>query len=146
VSRSLEREGLFDLVNLTILVVAAVICVYPLWFVVVASFSAPRAVASGLVILLPREITFEGYREVLKYAPLWRGYLNTVLYTVLGTLINVLCTLSGGYALSREELPARRLMTFLFAFTLIFNPGLIPRYLLVRNLGLLNRLWSCPTR
>ncbi len=138
----LDRQPLFDAVNLLLLTLAALVCLYPLWFVVVASFSAPRQVAGGAVILLPKEITFEGYHEVFRYSPLWRGYWNTIVYTVLGTLVNVVCTLGGGYALSREDLPARGLFTFAFAFTLVFNSGLIPRYLLVRNLGMLNSLWA----
>jgi putative aldouronate transport system permease protein len=138
----LERERFFDTVNLVLLVISALVCVYPLWFVVIASFSAPRQVAGGAVMLLPREITFEGYREVFRYGPLWKGYYNTIVYTVFGTAVNVACTLGAGYALSREDLPARRFFTFAFAFTLVFNSGLIPRYLLIRNLGMLNTLWS----
>jgi putative aldouronate transport system permease protein len=142
VRRRLDRQAVFDTVNLLLLTIAALLCLYPLWFVVIASFSAPRQVASGAVILLPKEITFEGYHEVFKYGPLWRGYFNTIVYTVLGTLVNVVCTLGGGYALSRDDLPARGFFTFAFALTLVFNSGLIPRYLLVRNLGMLNTLWA----
>ena len=141
-NQRLERERLFDAINGALLVAAAVICLYPLWFVIIASFSAPREVNGGRVILLPREITFEGYREVFKYGPLWRGYFNTVLYTVIGTAINAVLTLTAGYALSREDMPARNFFTFAFAFTLIFNSGLIPRYLLIRNLGMLNTTWA----
>lgn len=140
--KALERERLFDTVNLFLLLVAAAICLYPLWFVVIASFSAPRQVNSGAVVLLPKEITFEGYVEVFKYSPLWRGYYNTIVYTVVGTIVNVVLTVTAGYALSRDDMPARGFFTFAFAFTLVFNSGLIPRYLLIRNLGMLNTMWA----
>jgi len=141
-SNSLQKERGFDAVVVGILLIAAFISLYPLWFVVIASFSAPRQVNAGNVILIPREITFDGYSEVFSYGPLWRGYLNTILYAVVGTAINVAVTLTAGYALSRPETPARGFFTFAFVFTMIFNSGLIPRYLLVRNLGLLNTMWA----
>ncbi len=137
---ALQREKLFDTVNMGILFVLAAITMYPLYFVVIASFSAPEQVNAGKVVLLPHEITFEGYKEVLKYGPLWRGYINTILYTVVGTSINVALSLTAGYALSRDDLPAKKFLTVLFSFALFFNGGLIPRYLLVKNLGLLNNI------
>lgn len=141
-STSLHRERLFDTANLALLVFFAAVTLYPLYFVVIASFSAPVEVNAGKVVLWPRSVTFEGYREVLRYAPLWRGYLNTILYTVIGTLINVALSLTAGYALSRDDLPARRLLAIVFSFALFFQGGLIPRYLLVKNLGLINNIGS----
>lgn len=133
-----HRERLFDAVNMAILAFCALLTLYPLYFVVIASFSAPADVSLGRVVLWPRGVTGEGYREVLRYAPLWRGYLNTILYTTIGTLINVSLSLSAGYALSRDDLPAKRAIAVVFSAALFFQGGLIPRYLLVRNLGLMD--------
>ncbi len=140
--RTIDREPLFDAVNLFVVLAAAVVAMYPLYFVVIASISGPTAVNTGRVILLPRELTLQGYREVLRHDPIWRGYANSIYYTVVGTVINVSLTIAAGYALSRKDLPLRRLFTFVFVFTLFFQGGLIPRYLLVRNLGLMNTVWA----
>jgi putative aldouronate transport system permease protein len=118
------------------------LCVYPLYFVVIASFSSPVEVSNGRVIILPKTVTLEGYMEVFSYIPLWRGYVNTIAYTIIGTSVNVILTICAGYALSRADLPGRQILTFIFTFTMIFQGGLVPRYLLVRDLGLLNTTWS----
>ncbi len=140
--KHLSSDTVFDVINFTLLTIGFLLTVYPLYFVVIASFSDPVAVNSGQVILLPKRITLDGYREVFAYDPLWRGYANTFIYTGLGTIINLIMTLGAGYALSRKDLWGRRFFTFMFAFTMIFNGGLIPRFLLVRNLGILNTVWA----
>ena len=135
-----HSDRIFETLNLTLLTAGFILCVYPLWFVLIASFSDPAMVNTGGVTVVPRGFTFDGFREVLAYNPLWKGYLNTVIYTVLGTAVNVGCTLPAGYALSRKDLKGRGFFTLFFAFTMIFNGGLIPRFLLVRNLGLMNTM------
>lgn len=137
-----ERTGAFDVINITVLTLGFFLCIYPLYFVVIASFSDPIMVNTGKVILFPRGLTLDGYREVLAYSPLWKGYLNTLLYTVTGTLISASLTISAGYALSRKDLPGRNFFTLFFSFTMIFSGGLIPRFLLVKNLGLINTMWA----
>ena len=135
-----HSDRIFETLNLTFLTAGFILCVYPLWFVLIASFSDPAMVNTGGVTVVPRGFTFDGFREVLAYNPLWKGYLNTVIYTVVGTAVNVGCTLPAGYALSRKDLKGRGFFTLFFAFTMIFNGGLIPRFLLVRNLGLMNTM------
>ncbi|MGP9033697.1 carbohydrate ABC transporter permease [Glutamicibacter mysorens] len=121
------------------LILAAVI--YPLWFIVVASFSDPRAVATGEVTLLPQGFGLTGYEMILADDRIWTGYRNTILYSVLGTAVNLLVTLPAAFAMSRREFRPRRIIMFLFAFTMFFGGGLIPMFLLVKQVGLLNNMW-----
>lgn len=121
------------------LVVAAII--YPLWFVVIASFSDPTAVSTGTVTILPRGFTFAGYQKILQDSRIWVGYRNTLIYSIVGTVVNLVVTIPSAYALSRREFRPRRVIMFLFVFTMFFGGGLIPSYLLMKQLGLLNSMW-----
>ena len=124
------------------LITLAVIAVlYPLWFVVIASFSNPNKVAAGDVLLLPKGITFVGYAKVFANARIWRGYLNTIIYSVVGTALNLAVTIPCAFALSRKEFKPRRVILFLFTVTMFIAGGLIPNYLLYKQLGLLNSMW-----
>ncbi len=114
---------------------------YPIWFVAIASVSAPDLVQSGQVLLFPRGVNSFGYEQIFADARIWQGYRNTLTYAVVGTAINMLVTIPAAYALSRREFRARRVLIFFFAFTMFFNGGLIPNYLLYRDLGLLNTMW-----
>lgn len=111
---------------------------YPILYVVSASFSAPDAVTSGRLVLLPVDFTLEGYKYVLQYKEIWTGYANTILYTVLGTGVNLAVTLTCAYALSREELMGRNGLMVFFMITMYVSGGLIPGYLNVKSLGLVN--------
>ena len=115
---------------------------YPLYFVVIASISDPIAVYEGRVILYPIKPTLEGYGRILSYSSLFVGYKNTLFYTLLGTSINIVLTITSGYALSRKELVGRNVMMMGVMFTMIFSGGMIPNYLLVRSLGLYNTMWA----
>lgn len=124
------------------LIALAVIAVlYPLWFVVIASFSNPNKVAAGDVFLLPKGVTFVGYAKVFANARIWRGYLNTIIYSVVGTAVNLAVTIPCAFALSRKEFKPRRVILFLFTVTMFIAGGLIPNYLLYKQLGLLNSMW-----
>ncbi len=138
-SRSDRR---FDLVNAIFLVVVCIIIGYPLWFVAVASISDPAAVESGQVWLWPVDLTLDGYRRVFDEPAIWTGYRNTIVYTVIGVLIHLAIVLPCAYALSRKELVGRTAVTWYILFTMLFNGGLIPTYLVVKNLGLLDTLWA----
>lgn len=107
-------------------------------FVVSASFSSGTAVQTGRVVLWPVDISFEGYKTVFNTPTIWTGYRNSITYTVAGTLINLFMTLIAAYALSRHDLPGRNGIMLLFTFTMFFNGGLIPMYMQVQNLHLLN--------
>ena len=124
-----------------VLVLVVGVVVYPLWFVVIASFSDPAAVATGEVTLLPEGFRLDGYVQILEDGRIWRGYRNSIFYSFVGTAINMLVTLPAAFALSRREFKPRRVILFLLAFTMFFSGGLIPSYLLYRDLGMLNTVW-----
>lgn len=133
-----KGDRLFDIVNYLLLGIMSLIILYPLYFAVIASISDPTLVNSGQVFLYPRNITFEGYRLIFERDEIWRSYANTIQYTVLGTALGVIITMMIAYCLSRQDFEGRNfLMTFLM-ITMYFGGGLIPTYLLMSNLGLVN--------
>ncbi len=125
------------IINVVMFVVLLVV-MYPLVYIVSASFSSPDAVASGRVFLLPVEPTLEGYVAVFREKNIMTGYGNTIFYTVTGTVITILMTLIAAYPLSRDDLRFRSPLMLLFTFTMIFSGGMIPNYMLMRDLRLLN--------
>lgn len=135
----LDRLVDICLAILVVLILAAV--TYPIWFIIVASVSSPKAVATGQVTLLPQGLGLAGYELILGDARIWTGYKNTILYAVVGTAINLLVTLPAAFAMSRREFRPRRIIMFLFAFTMFFGGGLIPTFLLIKDLGMLNTMW-----
>ncbi|MDD6883048.1 MAG: carbohydrate ABC transporter permease [Eubacteriales bacterium] len=137
-AHKMNGDKVFDVVNYALLTLVVLIVLYPLIFVVSASISDPILVNSGEVWLLPKGITLEGYKSVLEYEMIWVGYANTIFYTIVGTAINLSLTLLTAYALSRKDLIGRNVFTMFFAFTMYFSGGLIPTYITVKNLGLLD--------
>jgi ABC-type glycerol-3-phosphate transport system permease component len=115
---------------------------YPVIYVVSASFSDPRSIMAGKVWLLPVNPNLLGYRAVLSYNRIWSGFKNSFYYAGVGTLINVLITIMAAYPLSRKDFYGRNAITFMFAFTMWFSGGLIPSYIVVRNLNLLDTRWA----
>jgi ABC-type glycerol-3-phosphate transport system permease component len=115
---------------------------WPLWFIIIASFSDPAAVWNGKVVLLPKGFNIDAYREILKYKSIWLGYRNTILYTVLGTVINLVLTICTAYPLSRKDFMPRNFFMFMFMLTMYFSGGLIPTYLVVNKLNLVNTVWA----
>ena len=124
-----------------LLLLTIVAVLYPLWFVVIASFSNPNAVAGGEVLLLPKGVTFAGYAKVFANQRIWQGYLNTIIYSVVGTAVNMAVTIPCAFALSRREFKPRRVIMFLFTVTMFISGGLIPNYLLYKALGINNTMW-----
>ena len=124
------------------LTAALIVVLYPLVYMLSASVSTPRFVNSGEMWLLPKGFTLEGFKLVLDNAKIWMGYRNTILYTVVGTLINLAVTLPAAYALSRSDFYGRQLFMILILITMFFNGGLVPTYLVVRDLGLINSMWA----
>ncbi len=135
-------DVVFEGVIYVVMGILFVIYVYPLVFVFSASFSDPTSVARGEMWLLPKGFTLAGYNQILKYKELWRGYLNTLIIVAVGVPLAMVLTFSVGYALSRKELKIRNLLTGLFVFTMFFNGGLIPTYLVVKQLNWINTLWA----
>ena len=124
---------IYVLVGLIVLTV-----LYPLIYVISCSFSSPLAVAGGKVVLLPKDVTLIGYKRVFQEKTIMTGYANTLLYTVVGTIINLVFTLPCGYALSKKSLPGRNIIMTYFMITMYFGGGMIPTFLLVKSLGLYN--------
>jgi putative aldouronate transport system permease protein len=137
-----KADKIFDFFNTLILSLALTIILYPLIFVVSASISDPNLVNLGKVFLWPRSVTFDGYRRIIQDSRIWIGYRNTILYTVSGTLINLIVTIPAAYALSRKDFYGRNIFTALFTFTMFFGGGLIPTYLMIRSFGMLNTIWA----
>ena len=135
-------DRIFDILNYVFLTLCLLIVAYPLYFIVIASVSDPTAVYAGKVILWPARFTLEGYQRILDYESFFTGYRNTVIYTVVGTIVNVLITIPGAYALSRKDLVGRNIFMMGVTFTMIFSGGLIPTYLLVISLNLYNTMWA----
>lgn len=139
--RKTASDRVVDIAIAVIITLIVLAIIYPLWFIVIASFSQPDAVASGQVILLPKGVSLSGYAKILSDSRIWIGYRNTILYTLVGTAVNLVVTIPAAFALSRREFKPRRIIMFLFAFTMFFSGGLIPSYLLIKQLGLLNSMW-----
>ena len=118
------------------------ITIYPLYFTVIASISDPKAVATGEVVWCPVGFTLDSYKQVLEYKPIWTGYANTILYTVVGTLFNLFLTIPAAYTLSKKYLPGKKVLMGFFMITMYFSGGMVPTYLLVKNLGLVNSRWA----
>ena len=114
---------------------------YPLVYILSASFSSADAITSGRMWLYPVDFSLVGYKYILKYDAIWLGYRNTLFYTFAGTLINVVMTMTCAYGLSRRGMRGRRFFTMIFTFTMIFSGGMIPNYLLMKDLRLLNTVW-----
>lgn len=136
--RKKRKTGLFDICNVIFMLLVLFVTIYPLYYTVIASFSEPGAVASGEVVLTPVGFTTDAYRRVFEYKEIWTGYANTVFYTVLGTMFNIFLTIPAAYAVSKKYLPCRQFIMMFFLITMYFGGGMVPTYLLVKNLGLLN--------
>ena len=124
------------------LTLALVIVLYPLIYIVSASISNPQTVSSGEMLLFPKEITFEGYKTIFENQSIWRGYANTIFYTALGTLVNLIVTIPCAYALSRADFSGKKFFTKFMVVTMFLSGGLIPTYLIVKNLGMINTVWA----
>jgi len=136
-----KGEKIFGVINIGIMLIIMISTLYPLYYVIIASFSDPIAVSTGAVTLLPQGFTFASFNKVIHMDNLWTAYGNTVYYSVLGTLISLALTVLGAYPLSKQRLKGRKLFTLFVLITMWFNAGMMPFYLNFQNLGLLdNRL------
>jgi putative aldouronate transport system permease protein len=131
-----------DLLIYAVLSLTALLFMYPFLYIISASFSDPAQVLEHPMLLLPIGFTLEAYKLLLSTGTIWLGYYNSIIYTVGGTILNVVVTLLAAYALSRQELTGRRVIMFFIVITLFFNGGMIPTYLIVKSLGLLDTRWA----
>ena len=129
-------------INYILLTLLLILVLYPIIYIVSCSFSSGSALMAGRVRLLPVEPTLDSYKAVFKYDSIWTGYVNSLVYTVVGTLISIVLTLFAAYPLSRDDFQGNRIFTGLFLFTMMFSGGLIPSYLLIKNLGLTDTIWA----
>lgn len=139
----IESRGdrIFNVVNYTILILVSIIVMYPLVFVLSASLSDPQTVLRGEMLLWPKGINLNSYVKIFQNKDIISGFTNTLVYTSLGTLINLTMTILAAYPLSRKDFVGRNAIMALLVFTMFFSGGLIPTYLLIKNLGMLNTLW-----
>lgn len=136
-----NSNTVYTIVIYTLAIVAALIWLYPLVFVVSASFSSPEALLSGKVFLFPVDFTLDAYKYIFQNAGILTGYRNTIFYSVVGTLYNMLLTICAAYPLSKSDLRGRGLITVMITFTMFFGGGMIPTYLNLRDLKLLDTPW-----
>ena len=137
-----RADQLFDAVNISLSFLALLIVLIPLMHVVACSFSSGQAVQGGRVTVFPVQPTLTAYEMVYNYRDIWIGYRNTIFYTFIGTFINVAFSILTAYPLSRGDLRGNGIIMKLMIFTMMFSGGLIPNYLLVKDLKLLNTAWS----
>lgn len=140
--KKINSNHLFDIVNYTVVTLFLLSVTLPLIYIVSASFSDAQAVTSGRVYLLPVGFNLEGYKAVFRNDRIMLGYGNSLFYMVAGTAINIILTILAAYPLSRKDYKPRDTIMFLFAFTMIFFPGMIPNYLLVKQLNIYDTRWA----
>ena len=131
----------FDVVNMIALTILMLIF-YPMYLCLISAISSPEEVFAGRVLLIPKGFNAEGFQRVLQNDSLWRGYLNSICYTILGTAINLALTMTGAFVLSRKTFALRGVLNWMVLITMFFGGGMIPTYLLVKNLGMLNTVWA----
>ncbi|MFS0750057.1 carbohydrate ABC transporter permease [Oceanobacillus sp. 1P07AA] len=141
-SRFSLSDKAFDRLNILFVSIITIIIIYPLIFVLSASISDPQAVNTGKMWLWPVDITFDGFQRVFQNEAIWTGYKNTIVYTIVGVLVHLFVLLPAAYALSRKELMGKKFWLWFILFTMLFNGGLIPTYLVVRNLQMLDTMWA----
>jgi len=140
--KKIKGERTFNIIVSALLIIIAVVTLYPIWFVLIASISSPVAIGAGEVLLLPKGINFQGYEMLFEDKNIWIGYRNSIIYTVTATILDLIVTIPCAYALSRKRLPYRRILMLLFTITMYFSGGTIPKYLLINSLGMINTPWS----
>uniref|UniRef100_UPI00119D0695 carbohydrate ABC transporter permease n=1 Tax=Paenibacillus terrae TaxID=159743 RepID=UPI00119D0695 len=139
----IESKGdrIFNVINYVILILVTLVVLYPLVFVLSASLSDPQTVLRGEMLLWPKGINLNSYEKIFQNKDIISGFTNTLIYTTLGTAINLVMTILAAYPLSRRDFVGRNGIMALLVFTMFFSGGLIPTYLLIKNLGMLNTLW-----
>jgi len=137
-----RKFGLFDLFNTIVLALVACATIIPLIYIAAISLSDTASVTQGKVWLWPKGLNFNAYSQVLNGIKIPRAYLNTIMYTALGTFINVFMTCLAAYPLSQREFVGRKYWMFLIVITMFLNPGIIPNYLIVKELGMIDSVWA----
>lgn len=140
--RQTVSDRIFDAVNMVVMIILCILIVYPLYYVLIASFTEPSIVASGKMLFYPEIPFLDGYVRIFEYRPIWQGYLNTAIYTMVGVLICIVTTIPAAYALSRDDLFGVKVLNLLFTFTMFFSGGIIPMFILLRTIKIYNSIWA----
>ena len=140
-SRLSQGDRIFYIIVNVVVGLLGLIVLYPLIYILSSSFSSPASVAAGKVFLFPVDFSLRGYKAVFEYQAVYTGYRNTIFYTVVGTAINIALTMMAAYPLARKSLPGKGIFTFLFTFTMMFSGGMIPNYILMKELKIINTAW-----
>lgn len=140
--RRTGADKVFDTVNVIIMALLLLVTIYPLYFVLIASISDPFEVVQGNVFLYPKGFSLDAYKNVFDEPRIWIGYRNTIFYTITGTLFSLFLTIPSAYALSKKSLPGRSLLNIYFLIPMYFSGGLIPTYLVIKSMQLVNRWYS----
>jgi len=140
--RRTSGDKMYDAIIFVVLTFIFIAVAYPLYFIIISSISDPVKVSSGQVIFWPQGFTPDGYKKVFENKMIVRGFLNSIWYSVLGVLINLAVTLPTAYALSRDDFFGRKIISFFYIITMFIGGGLIPTYLVIRDMGMLNTVWA----
>jgi len=137
-----KKDKRFILINYILLSLFLFIVLYPVWIILISSFSSPAQVAAGKVWIIPVDFSLDGYQAVFNYKLIMSGFANSFFLLILGTALCLFVSIIGAYPLSRKELYGKKSIMFIFTFTMFFGGGLIPFFILIKDLGLINSLWS----
>ena len=140
--RDSRGDKIFRFFSGLFLLLLAGIVLYPVYFIIIASFSDPDAVLAGKVVLWPVDINLDGYIKIIERTDVWLGYRNTIIYTLLTVVLSLLVTIPAGWALSRKNLPGKKFLMMYFIIPMFFGGGLIPFYNVMSSLGLINTIWA----
>ncbi len=140
--KKISQDKVVYFINYVLLAILLVVVLYPIIYIVSCSFSSGDALMTGKVKLFPVQPTLQSYKAVFKYQSIWTGYRNSIIYAIVGTLISMSLTLLAAYPLSREDFRCKKFFMVIILFTMMFSGGLIPTYMLIKNLGLLDSIWA----
>ena len=136
------EERVVDIVINVVLIILGLVALYPIWYVIIASISSPVAISTGEVVFLPKGLNIDAYKALLAEKRIWIGYRNSIVYTTAATILDLLVMIPCAYALSRHSLPGRKFFMTAFIFTMYFSGGLVPKYLVINSLGMVNTPWA----
>ncbi len=139
--KKISMDKAVNIIFYLIAIIMILLIIYPLWFVIIASFSNPADVANGEVWLWPKQWDLSGYKELFKQKMFWKSYGNTIIYTLVGTFIALAVNIPAGYAMSRKDLVGKKWINVFYLIPMFVSGGLIPTYLVVKHFGLLNSFW-----
>ena len=142
IMRDSRGDKIFRFFNVLFLGLLALIVLYPVYFIIIASFSDPDAVLGGKVVLWPVGINLEGYQKIMERTDVWQGYYNTIVYTLMTVVLSLVVTIPAGWALSRRNLPGKKFLMMFFIIPMFFGGGLIPFYNVMSSLKLINTKWA----